>query len=161
MVTVRRTTTLPIGADEAFALALEPATFAHVARGVLRVPALERLGSSFDAAPGVEVAGRLWWLGILPAWTHHLRVVAIEDDGATRTIKTAERGGPIRTWDHRLTFSPSGPGRCDYTDEIRIDAGVLTRPTALFARAFFALRQARWRRLAAARGAARGTPRAA
>lgn len=161
MVTVRRTTRLPIGADEAFALALQPATFAAVARGVMRVPALERLDASFDAMPGVEVQGRLWWLGVLPSWTHHLRVVAIEDDGPARTIRTAEHGGPIRTWDHRLTFAPaqadgSGAGeaaRCEYTDEIRIDAGLLTRPTALFARAFFALRQARWRRLAAARAA--------
>lgn len=182
MVTVRRTTALPIGADEAFALALKPATFAYVARGVMRVPALERLGPSFDAVPGAQAAGRLWWLGVIPAWTHHLRVVAIEDD--TRTIQTAERGGPLRTWNHRLTFTPLGGGAdagggakgagegardgqaagrggdaggasggaargCEYTDEILIDAGLLTRPTALFARVFFALRQARWRRLAA------------
>jgi hypothetical protein len=149
MVTVRRTTTLPIGADEAFALALKPATFAYVARGVMRVPALERLGASFDAVPGAQVHGRVWWLGVLPTWTHHLRVVAIQD--ADHAIQTAERGGPIRTWNHRLTFTPAANGvpGCEYTDEILIDAGRLTRPTALFARAFFALRQARWRRLAA------------
>lgn len=147
MVTVRRTTALPISADAAFALALKPATFAYVARGVMRVPALERLGPSFDAVPGAEARGRLWWLGVLPSWTHHLRVVAIERD--TRTIRTAEHGGPLRAWEHRLTFTPGASGGCEYTDEIAVDAGPLTRPTALFARAFFALRQARWRRLAA------------
>jgi hypothetical protein len=145
MVTVRRTTPLPIAADAAFALALKPATFAYVARGVMRVPALEDLPGDLVAAPGVEVSGRLWWLGVVPTWTHRLRVVAIEG----RTIRTAERSGPVRTWNHRLTFTPTSPTTCDYTDEIEIDAGPLTLPTALFARAFFALRQARWRRLAA------------
>lgn len=144
MVTVRRTTSLPIGADAAFALALKPATFAYVARGVMRVPALASVPSDL-AAPGVQAGGRLWWLGVIPAWTHHLRVVEIGDG----VIQTAERGGPVRVWNHRLTFTPTSATSCDYTDEVLIDAGPLTLPTALFARAFFALRQARWRRLAA------------
>jgi hypothetical protein len=208
MVTVRRTTTLPIDADTAFALALKPATFAYIARGILRVPALEHLGPSFAATPDAQASGRMWWLGLLPSWTHHLRVLTI--DTTTHTIQTAEHGGPIRTWNHRLTFTPTPgqavtpgavpavggvaaqgeavtpggtpmPGKaaavggvvasgdvaapggaatrgavsmsaargCEYTDEIDIDAGPFTLPTALFARAFFALRQARWRRLAA------------
>jgi hypothetical protein len=148
MVTVRTRTALPIGADEAFALALKPATFAYVARGVMRVPALEAIPGDF-AAPGAKAGGRMWWLGVIPSWTHHLRIVAIE--APARTIQTAERGGPLRTWNHRLTFTPAPGGvrRCEYTDEIEIDAGALTVPTALFTRAFFALRQARWRRLAA------------
>jgi len=149
MVTVRATTALPIGADEAFALALKPATFAYVARGVMRVPALEAVGASFEAVPGAQARGRMWWLGVIPSWTHHLRVVAIEP--ADHTIRTAEHGGPLRAWNHRLTFTPAPGGArgCEYADEIEIDAGALTLPTALFARAFFALRQARWRRLAA------------
>ncbi len=144
MVTVRRTTVLPVDADTAFALALKPATFAYVARGVLRVPALQAIPAGF-AAPGAQAAGRLWWLGVLPAWTHHLRVVEI----GGRELRTAEHGGPLRAWNHWLTFAPTSATTCAYTDEIEIDAGLLTRPTALFARAFFALRQARWRRLAA------------
>jgi hypothetical protein len=144
MVTVRRTTPLPIAAEEAFALALKPATFAYVARGVLRVPALAAIPGDF-AAPGVQASGRLWWLGVIPTWTHHLRVVAIEPD---RELRTAERGGLVRTWNHRLAFAPTSPASCDYTDEIEIDAGPLTPLVAAYARAFFALRQARWRQLA-------------
>lgn len=188
MVTVRRTTPLPISADAAFALAQKPATFAYVARGVLRVPALEGLEGPAGAlaVPGARVSGRLWWLGVVPSWTHHLEVVAVEPE--RWELRTKERGGPIRRWDHRLTFAPAqeapaeeaptaadeapAPAQeapasaaveapageaaakaaaagCLYTDEIVIDAGPLTLPTALFARVFFALRQARWRRLAA------------
>jgi hypothetical protein len=143
--TVRRTTALPISAEAAFALAQKPATFAFVARGVLRVPAMDRVPDGF-ARPGARVSGRMWWLGIVPSWTHHLEVVAVDPP---REILTAERGGPLRTWSHRLTFVPTSPTTCAYTDEIELDAGPATPLTRLFVTAFFALRQARWRRLAA------------
>jgi hypothetical protein len=145
MVTVRRTTALPISAETAFALAQKPATFAYVARGVLRVPALAAVPHGF-ATPGATAAGRLWWLGVVPAWTHHLRVVAVD---APRELRTAEHGGPLRAWSHTLSFAATSPTTCDYTDTIELDAGPLTPAVRRFATAFFALRQARWRRLAA------------
>ena len=145
MVVVRRSTELPIAAEAAFALACKPATFAYVVRGVLRVPELRALPDGF-AAEGASAAGRLWWLGVLPSWTHHLRVVGVEPG---RVLRTHEHGGPIRAWDHTLTFTPTSPTTCRYTDEIAIDAGPLTAATRAFAVAMFALRQARWRRLAA------------
>ena len=144
MVTLRRTTPLPISAEAAFALAQRPATFAYVVRGVLRVPALAAVPDGFSHA-GAEAAGRMWWLGVLPTWTHHLRIVAI----APGEIRTAEHGGPIRTWNHRLTFTPTSATSCDYTDEIELDAGALTPAVRLFTSALFALRQARWRHLTA------------
>src|SRR4051794_20401855 len=100
MVTVRRTTALPISAPAAFALAQKAATFTYIARGVMRVPALDAVPDGF-AAPGAQASGRLWWLGVLPSWTHHLRVVAIGNG----ELRTAEHGGPLRTWNHRLTFT--------------------------------------------------------
>jgi hypothetical protein len=144
MVTIRRTTSLPISAEAAFALAQKPATFAYVVRGVLRVPALAAAPEGF-ARPGVEASGRMWWLGVLPSWTHHLRVVTLTPG----VIQTAEHGGPIRTWNHRLTFVATSATTCDYTDEIELDAGVLTPAVRLFVTGLFALRQARWRQLAA------------
>ena len=145
MVTVRRTTALPISAEVAFALAQKPATFAFVARGVMRVPALAAVPGGFATA-GATVSGRLWWLGVVPAWTHHLRVVAVD---APRELRTAEHGGPLRAWQHTLSFAATSPTTCDYTDAITLDAGPLTPAVRLFTTAFFALRQARWRRLAA------------
>jgi hypothetical protein len=102
MATIRRTTALPISAEAAFDLAQRPATFAYVVRGVMRVPALAAVPDGF-ARPGVEASGRMWWLGVLPSWTHHLRIVALTPG----EIQTAEHGGPIRTWNHRLTFVPT------------------------------------------------------
>ncbi|HWI73038.1 MAG TPA: hypothetical protein VNT55_13875 [Baekduia sp.] len=146
MVTVRRTTPLPISAEQAFALAQKPETFAHVVRGVMRVPGLAGVEGDF-AVPGARASGRLWWLGVIPSWTHHLEIVAI----GPGEIRTAEHGGLVRTWNHRLLFVATSPTTCEYTDEIEIEAvvGVLTPLVAAFARAMFALRQARWRRMTA------------
>jgi hypothetical protein len=143
--TIRRTTALPISAEAAFALAQKPATFAYLARGVVSVPALADVPDGF-ATPGAQASGRMWWLGVIPTWTHHLRVVAVEPG---RELRTAERGGPLRTWNHTLTFVPTSPATCTYTDAIELDAGPLTPVVRVLVSAFFALRQARWRRLAA------------
>ncbi len=60
---------------------------------------------------------------------------------------TAEGGGPVRTWNHRLRFEPTGPSSCRYTDEVEIEAGPLTASVWLFAAIFYRYRQARWRSL--------------
>jgi len=39
------------------------------------------------------------------------------------------------------------PGRCGYTDQIDIQAGILTPPIWLFAHIFYRYRQRRWRHL--------------
>ena len=96
MVTVRRTTALPISAEAAFALAQKPATFAYVVRGVMRVPALAAVPEGF-AQPGVVASGRLWWLGVLPSWTHHLRVVTLGAGEILTAPSTAARSAPGTT----------------------------------------------------------------
>jgi ligand-binding SRPBCC domain-containing protein len=61
-------------------------------------------------------------------------------------LYTNERSGPVRVWNHRLTFEPTDGGS-RYTDEIEIERGPLGLPTAAFIAIFFRYRQWRWRRL--------------
>lgn len=141
MGTVTRTSDLPLSAVDACALARKPELFRYVVWPVLRVPGLrfpERL------EPGVGGAGRLWWFGVVPSWTHHLTLVRLEPT----EILTREHGGPVRTWNHHLTFTPTGPHSCRYTDEIEIDDGVLGFGTRVFAALLFRWRHRRWRALA-------------
>lgn len=63
-------------------------------------------------------------------------------------MRTTERGGIIRVWNHELRFEPLGPDRCRYTDEIDIDAGRLTAIPVAFAELMYRWRQQRWRQLA-------------
>ncbi|WP_412178199.1 hypothetical protein [Mycolicibacter heraklionensis] len=94
---------------------------------------------------GTRASARLWWFGVLPAWTHHLEIKELDD----LTIYTHEHGGPVHTWNHRLTFTPLDEHRCRYTDEIETDDGIKGLGTRLFIRLMFAHRHRRWSTLAA------------
>jgi hypothetical protein len=80
--------------------------------------------------PGLEAVGRLWWFGVIPAWRHHIKVLRLD----LLEIYTNEWGGPVRTWNHRLNFIPTGDHSCSYTDEIEVDDGVRGWGTRLFVR---------------------------
>lgn len=124
------------------ALAQKPALFAYAVHPLLRATGLP---DRFDGAGvGTELSARIWWLGVIPSWRHRLRVTAIE---ATE-LRTTERGGPLRRWDHTLTFEPRGPRACRYTDTIELDAGLATPIAWCRAQLLFRWRQRRWRQLA-------------
>jgi hypothetical protein len=93
---------------------------------------------------GAEGSARLWWFGIIPTWTHRLRLVRLGDN----EMYTNERGGPVRTRNHRLTFQPLTATSCRYTDEIEIDPGIQGLGTRLFVHLMFRHRHRRWRALA-------------
>jgi ligand-binding SRPBCC domain-containing protein len=137
------TTDLPIAAERASELARRPALLRHVLwpwlalrpRGPLPDPVLE----------GDEISARVVFLGLLPGWTHTLRLVRV----TPLEVASEEHGGPVRAWNHRLRFEPTGERSCRYTDEVEVQAGWLTPLVALFAHGMYRHRQARWRALAA------------
>ncbi len=141
MTTVTRSTELPLSAATACALAQKPALFEYVVSPVIR---MRRMDLPERITPGAEVSGRIWWFGVIPAWTHRLTIIRLEDTG----IYTHERGGPVRTWNHRLTFTPITAHSCRYTDEVETDDGVVGAVTAAFIRVMFRYRHRRWRALA-------------
>lgn len=145
---------LPISADRAFALAQRLDTFEFVVAPVLRLalPPDQREAALSDDAfrVGAEYSGRLWYFKVIPAWTHKLKIVAGGQlvDGSFE-IYTNEKSGPVRVWNHRLTFAPTGANSCLYTDEVEIPAGAEGFGTKQFIKAFFRYRQRRWLKLVA------------
>lgn len=137
---VTLTTELSIPAETAAALARRPATMTYVLSPIL---VIRHLDVPEQIEVGTEGSARLWWFGVLPAWTHHLTVKHLDDT----EIYTNEHGGPVRTWNHRLTFQPIDGHRCRYTDEIETDAGVRGALTRLFISFMFRHRHPRWQRL--------------
>lgn len=142
MSTVALSIELPLSAERAAALARKPALMQYVLAPALKLPAL-RAPERFEV--GTRASVRLWWFGVIPAWTHHLEIADLGD----LMIYTHEHGGPVRTWNHRLTFTPLDEHRCRYTDEIETDDGIKGLPTRLFIRLMFRHRHRRWRTLAA------------
>jgi ligand-binding SRPBCC domain-containing protein len=143
---------LPVSAERAFALAQRLETFEFVVSPVIRLAlsAEQRAEAEGDDAfrVGAEYSARLWYFKVIPAWTHELKIIAGGpiNDGAFE-IYTNEKSGPVRVWNHRLTFRPTGDSSCRYTDQIEIPAGVLGLGTKLFVDAFFRYRQRRWLKL--------------
>lgn len=144
MRTVTVATELAAPADVVFAAVATPHAFVHVAKGMLRFPAAERLDRPWRI--GDELVGWTFLFGVVPFSRHRLRIVSI--DHPTRTVQSEEWGGPIRAWVHHLQVSPIDDKRCAYQDQIDIDAGGLTPVIVGFAHLFYRYRQHRWRSLA-------------
>ncbi|MCX2932501.1 hypothetical protein ORI20_19690 [Mycobacterium sp. CVI_P3] len=142
MGTVAVSTELPLPAQTAAALARKPELMRFVLSPIVQLPRLVA-PEHFDV--GASASARLWWFGIIPSWTHHIEIKQLDD----LVLYTNEHGGPIRTWNHRLTFVPIDEHRCRYTDEIEVDDGVIGFATRLFIKVIFAHRHRRWHTLAA------------
>ncbi|ORW10510.1 hypothetical protein [Mycolicibacter longobardus] len=142
MSTVALSTELPLSAQRAAALARKPALMQFVLAPALQLPGL-KAPDRLEA--GTRASARLWWFGVIPTWTHHLEIKELDE----LMIYTHEHGGPVHTWNHRLTFTPIDEHRCRYTDEIETDDGIKGWGTRLFIRLMFAHRHRRWHTLAA------------
>ncbi len=141
-MTVSVTTDLPIAAERARELPRRPALLRHVLWPWLALRVNGPLPD--EAVEGDEISARILFLGVLPAWTHTLRLVRV----TPLEVASQEYGGPVRAWNHRLLFEPTGERSCRYTDRVEVRAGWLTPGVALFAQFIYRYRQARWRALA-------------
>ena len=142
---VVRATELPVSARRARELAAVPSVMQFVLAPVLTFSMGEAPAADVPVTPGFSARGRVLWLGVLPSWTHEIRVVHLDD----HEIRTEEHGGPVEVWRHRLTFEPISPTRCRYTDEVEVADGPRGLGAALFARLVFRHRHRRWRLLTA------------
>jgi ligand-binding SRPBCC domain-containing protein len=139
---------LPASVGAVWAALKRPETFLYVTRGVMGAPALKKQlaeGGIDGIRPGLEGAGRIFLFHVLPLHRHSVSVLEVDDE--TRTIRTTERGGPIRRWDHTLRATAKDGRTTVYEDLVEIEAGRLTAAIAWVARAFYRYRHLRWRRL--------------
>ncbi len=144
MRTLSVTTVLDAPADVVWPAVQTPQAFVHVARGLVRYPAAERIDGPWEE--GMEITGWTFLFGVVPFSIHTLRVASIDHDG--QVLISDEHGGVIRTWHHQLIATPLDATRCRYEDRIDIDAGVLTPIVYAYAWLFYRGRQRRWRALA-------------
>jgi len=144
MRTVSVSRTLPAPAEVIWPAVKTPQAFVHVARGMLRFPAAERVGRPWKV--GDDISGWTLLFGVLPFSKHRLVIDSIDDD--RRVVVSDECGGPIRTWRHELIVTATDDDQCRYEDRIQIDAGLLTGVVAAYAKVFYRYRQRRWQSLA-------------
>ncbi len=118
----------------------------EVARPVVAVRPLD--GEQFPDRwqQGSTLQCRSYLFGLIPLGTRTLYFETIDDDA--REIQTRERDRIVRTWDHLDSVQSAGDDSTLYSDDIEIEAGLLTPLVGLFAHCFYRHRQRRWRRFA-------------
>ncbi|MGF1471249.1 MAG: hypothetical protein ACFB50_05825 [Rubrobacteraceae bacterium] len=140
----RISTELDAPAREVWALLKRKQTFLYVTRGVMGVPAAKAWPE--EHREGLKVRGRIWFFHAIPGWRHEIRVVSVDKE--RREIRTRERGGFVEVWNHLLKVEALSEESSLYTDEVEIEAGMLTPVVWAVAHLFYRYRQARWRSLA-------------
>ena len=102
----------------------------------------EQLPARWEQGTTVSIRMRLF--GFVPFGTHILEVERIDHDQLV--IQTCEHDYLIRKWDHLIQICRETDNTSMYSDDIEIDAGILTVPVFLFAQCFYRHRQRRWRK---------------
>jgi hypothetical protein len=137
---------LPCDADRAWAAVQTTALFHEVVRPLVDVRPLPGETWPERWAVGTPLRCRSYLFGVVPLGTRTLVFESI--DPAAREIRTHEHDALVRRWDHRIAVRPVGPGHCRYSDEVEIEAGLLTPAVWLFAQWLYRHRHRRWRAVA-------------
>ncbi len=132
-------TTLPQAADKVWPTLLQRDAFLYITRGMLAFRGAEQWPEIFHE--GQEVETRLLLFNFIPAWKHTLRIIRIDDDKTE--LASEEAGGLIKRWNHLKWVEKESEQSCIYTDEIDINAGLLTFFVWLYAHIFYRYRQRR------------------
>jgi hypothetical protein len=122
-----------------------PASLHYVAAPILYFEPL--VANDFDSewVVGKTYALRLYLFGFMPAGEHRITIARIDRDA--NLIESKESGALLPVWNHTIRFHPLENGKLHYTDEIKIQAGLLTGVVWAFAHVFYRHRQRRWKRL--------------
>lgn len=143
MRTIHLETELPTTADAVWQAMQHAGSFLYVVRGLFGLPALT--GRTTPFREGEQGSGWILAFHLIPAWRHTIQLVELDDD--TRTMRSREHGGVLRSWRHTLHVEPTGEQSCVYSDTIEVDAGPLTGLVARMTVGIFRYRQRRWHRL--------------
>lgn len=131
--------------DKVWAALNTPRLLRHVARPILTFQPINPKALPETWGEGAYSV-RLWFFGVLPVGRQVIDVSYPPPKGDTRFIRDNGHSALIRRWDHVISVAPEGEGT-RYTDEVAIDAGLLTLPAYWFAKWFYGHRQRRWRAL--------------
>lgn len=143
----RISTTFECTAEQLWDRIVEPQSLQFVAAPLLRFEPLAAGELDGEWIVGKTYVVRLSSLGFIPLGRHRIKIVAI--DKVTNTIESQESGSLARVWNHTIRLHPAGAGQLHYTDEIEIEAGLLTPFIWAFAHLFYRHRQRRWKALLA------------
>ena len=142
MMRVFVSSTLPCDSTRAWAAVQTPEVLLEVCRPLVTLLPLP--GETFPErwVEGRSGQVRSWLFGLIPFGVRSLVFEKVDQE--QQIIQTREHDPLIQKWDHCIRVQTLEPGRCQYSDEVEIDAGILTLPVWLFARVLYSHRHRRW-----------------
>lgn len=144
---LRIDTVIDADADTVWHHVRRPVLLDHVAWPLQRFDPIDPVRLPDQWVDG-EYRVRCFMFGFLPMGSQVISISYPATDAPARRLRDNGRGSMMRRWDHLITIRPRGDGRCDYRDEVEIEAGLMTLGVWLFASIFYRHRQRRWRALA-------------
>ena len=146
-VTIELSTYIPADPDVVWERIRTSRLLAHVTHPLIHFRPLDP-----DGFPAVwrkgDYQASMRLFGVIPMGGQTIGIRYPEPpDARTRVLHDQGYGTAARIWDHYILIAPEGGGT-RYTDRVTVDAGWRTPFVAAFARAFYAHRQCRLRRLA-------------
>ncbi len=130
-------------ADEVWGRVKRTSTFIYISSGLLSFANAESFPEEWETDK--TLAADIRFFGFIPGGTHYIQFKAI-DDVAMR-LNTEEWSGMISSWNHVITVEPLDGGRCRYTDDVEMHAGIMTPLVWLFSQLLYRYRQRRWHSL--------------
>ena len=123
---------------------VSPVGFRFVSRRLVRWPVVAERTDRW--VQGETVVGWMFLLGFLPMSRHSLTFERLDDDACE--FSTREHGGPIRSWNHRITVTTVDDRTCEIHDRVTFDGGILTPALWVLVQMFYVIRRQRWTALA-------------
>lgn len=140
----RITTKLNISAENVWQLVKKSSTLVFVTKGLLSFSDSSHFPAEW--AENKTVISRLKFFGLISAWNHQIYFQKVSD--SELEIITEEQGGIVSKWEHRIKISSMNEETASlYTDEVEIEAGLLTPVVWLYANFLYRYRQLRWKSL--------------
>jgi hypothetical protein len=137
---------LPCAAQRAWEEVQRSALLVEITRPLMTFRPVEPPAFPQCWVEGTTLRCRLYLLGLLPLGTHTITIERIDQNHCE--IHSREHNRLVKRWDHVIRVETAGEGTCRYSDEIEIEAGLLTPLVRLFAKWFYRHRQRRWRNVA-------------
>lgn len=140
---VRVSTKLDCTPEAAWNEVLKPELLLHVAApmAIIRPSRASAFPACWEAGPKYYCKSYLF--GVIPVGERNLFLERV--DPSRREIQSREKDRLVRKWDHLIRIGKSENGTAVYSDEIDIDAGIMTPVIWAWAMLFYHHRQKKWR----------------
>lgn len=139
---VTKSSTFPASRQVVFEALQKLETLRFVAAPWASFEPIER-GDTLVWTPGNTFSFHLKLFGIIPLGIHTIRVLRFE----LSDVYTQEHNAHVPLWNHQIILNPLDDETIQYTDKVELQAGWKTPFVSLWAKAFYAHRQKRWRQL--------------